>query len=184
MPWGVALARRGARAVLGLCPCELCVCPVGRVQPEDLQQPGVRRPLGSVRQPGLRGRVPADPHVHHPHELRQRLGSRVQVGAGAPVLGPQGPQGAQNSQAGLLRDELGWPSPRRAEGPGISVGRSPIRQGRAKRRLPSVSVSQALEAPHPHNPGWGCWYHHRRTDEGTKAQGGKLTCLSHHWWKR
>ena len=53
------------------------------MQPEDLQQPGVRRPLSAVCQPGLRGRLPADPHVHHSHELRQGLGSRVQVGAGA-----------------------------------------------------------------------------------------------------
>ena len=98
--WGVALTRRGAQAKYSLRPRELCVCPVGRMQPEDLQQPGVCRPLGSVCQPGLRGRVPADPHVHHSHELCQRLGSRVQVGAGVPVLGARGPQVTQNSRAG------------------------------------------------------------------------------------
>lgn len=27
--------------MLGLCPCELCICPYSRMQPEDLQQPGV-----------------------------------------------------------------------------------------------------------------------------------------------
>ena len=101
------------------------------------------------------------------------------------VLGPWGPQLAQNSRAGLLRDEPGWPSPPRAEGPGVRAGPSPIRRGRAERCLPSVSASQALEASHPHNPGWGCWYHPPHTGEGAKAQGGKPTCLeSHRWWKR
>lgn len=95
--WAVALTRGGARDKAGLRPRELCVCPVCRMQPEDLQQPGVRCPLSSVCQPGLRGRVPADPHVHHSHELRQRLGSRVQVGAGMPVLGTRRPQLTQNS---------------------------------------------------------------------------------------
>ena len=98
------------------------------MQPEDLQQPGVCRPPGSVCQPGLRGRVPADPDVHHPHELRQGLGSRVQVGVGVPVPGMRGLQVAQNTEQGLPRDELGWPFPHRAEGPGIRAGPSPIRQ--------------------------------------------------------
>ena len=84
---GLALAQRGAPDTSALCPHERYLWSVGRVQPEDLQQPGVCRPPGPVCQPGLRGRLPADAHVHHPHELCQRLGSRVQVSAG----GPRGP---------------------------------------------------------------------------------------------
>lgn len=79
---GMALARRGAPDMSALRPYEHCFCSVGRMQPEDLQQPGVCSPPGSVREPGLRGRLPADAHVHHPHELRQRLGGRVQVRSG------------------------------------------------------------------------------------------------------
>ena len=48
-----------------------------RLQPQDLQQPGVCRAAGTVSQPGLRGRVPIDPDVHHPHEFCQGLGRRV-----------------------------------------------------------------------------------------------------------
>ena len=36
-----------------------------RLQPEDLQQPGVRRAPLAVGEPGLRGGVPADEDVHH-----------------------------------------------------------------------------------------------------------------------
>lgn len=179
--WG-ALARRGAPDKCTLRPHEHCFCSVGRMQPEDLQQPGVCRPPGSICQPGLRGRVPADPDVHHPHELRQGLGSRVQVGAGALVPGMRGLQVAQNAEQGLPRDELGWPLPRRAEGPGIRAGPSPTRREEPSSARP---VSQELGAFHPHhNPGWGRWHCPRCTDEGTKAQGGKATSLKlHHLWK-
>lgn len=46
----------------------------------------------------------------------------------------------------------------------------------------STAVSQAPETHLPHHhPGRGHWYHCRCTDEGTKAQGGKVTRLkSHH----
>jgi hypothetical protein len=44
------------------------------MQLEDLQQPGVRGAAVTVSVAGLRGGVPADAHVHHPHELRQGLG--------------------------------------------------------------------------------------------------------------
>lgn len=50
-----------------------------RMQLEDFQQPGIRSSPGSVSEPGLRGRVPADQNVHDSDELRQGLGSRVQV---------------------------------------------------------------------------------------------------------
>lgn len=147
--WG-ALARRGAPDKCTLRPHEHCFCSVGRMQPEDLQQPGVCRPPGSVCQPGLRGRVPADPDVHHPHELRQGLGSRVQVGAGALVPGMRGLQVAQNAEQGLPRDELGWPLPRRAEGPGIRAGPSPPRQGRAEQCSPSFSGAGSVpSSPQP-----------------------------------
>lgn len=78
---GVASASSGALDVCA-CPRKHCFCSLGRVQPEDLQQPGVCRPPGSVRQPGLRGGLPVDPDVHHPHELCQRLGSGIQVRSG------------------------------------------------------------------------------------------------------
>lgn len=103
---GVALARSGASGMFALFPYEHCFCSVGRMQPEDLQQPGVRCPPGSVCQPRFRGRLPADAHVHHPHELRQGLGRRVQVSPGGRMS--QGP-GVRTAGQGLLRDKLGSP---------------------------------------------------------------------------
>lgn len=116
------------------------------MQPEDLQQPGVCRPPGSVCQPGLRGSLPADPDVHHPHELRQRLGSRVQVRSGARVMGE------------TQTAELGQPSPQRPE-------------TKDEEELGTVRPVLRPHVPFPphHNPGRGRWHHPRHTDEGTKA---------------
>lgn len=102
----VALAKRGTPDMSALCPYKHCFCSVGRMQPEDLQQPGIRRPPGSVCQPRFRGCLPADAHVHHPHELRQRLGRRVQVSSEGYMS--QGP-GVGTAEQGLLRDKLGSP---------------------------------------------------------------------------
>lgn len=60
------------------------------------------------------------------------------------------------------------------------------RAGRAQATLGkedlSKAVSQAPETHLPHHhPSRGLWHHCRCTDEGTKAQGGKVTHLkSHH----
>lgn len=50
-----------------------------RLQPQDLQQPGIRGPAVAVGVAGLRGGVPAHAHVYYTHELRQGLGGRVQT---------------------------------------------------------------------------------------------------------
>lgn len=52
----------------------LFVC---RMQPEDLQQPGVRGAALAVGVAGLRGGVSADAYVHDSYELREGLGRRV-----------------------------------------------------------------------------------------------------------
>jgi len=48
-----------------------------RLQPKDLQQPGVCRPAVAVRVAGIRSGLPIDTHVHHPHVVRQGLGRRI-----------------------------------------------------------------------------------------------------------
>ena len=54
-------------------------CLLYRLQPQDFQQPRVCCPPGPVREPGLRICVPADTHVYNSYELRQGMGSWIQV---------------------------------------------------------------------------------------------------------
>ena len=52
------------------------------LQPEDIQQPGIRRVVVPVRVAGIRGGVPADENVHDPNVLCEGVGSRVPVSGG------------------------------------------------------------------------------------------------------
>lgn len=123
----------------------------GRVQPEDFQQPGVCRPPGSVGQPGLRGCLPADPHVYHPHEFCQGLGSRVQV-----------------SDMGLGG---GW---------GGGIGNSSCQSivawqvERTRASLLHLLLLRCWSTGVPDQ------HHVQCTDEGTKALGQRGTCLKSH----
>lgn len=176
----MVLARRGAPDTPALRPQEHRFCSVGRMQPEDLQQPGVCCPPGSVCQPGLRGCLPADTHVHHSHELRQRLGSRVQVSTGGGACPrAQGRQGPPHSRAGPPQSGARPALAQRTEAAIREA--ATCRLIRAEQCWPRASDTCApchLTLP---------WAGHCITlcgGEGAEAQGRKVTCPKpHRSWK-
>lgn len=90
-----------------------------------------------------------------------------------------GPQGSEQP-AGLLRDELGWPSPRRAEGPGISVGGVPLDRKELSAACPAFQFLPGTGSTSSSQPWWDVGI---ITVVQMRQAGGETACLSHHWWK-